>query len=193
MFDMFDHLEWEDHDFQRWIMPLLVTGVCLGVGVAFKYTGIVASIYHEGTKVVSSDSMKKLINTGGGAHVWWSLFHEEHSSKDHKKTTFHRSLSAIGRFALRSQTKRNPSIITFFVSISNEKGQKEIGLEEFGQLIQERVMPNHERFRSKICPDDDRCFEVRLLILCSCLLPRACPKIFTHNGVMVSNLLLSRI
>jgi hypothetical protein len=161
MFDMFDHLEWEDHDFQSWIMPLLVTGVCVGVGVTCKYTGMAASIFHGGTKGVSSDSMKKLINTGNGAHVWWSLFHEEHHlSKDYKKTTLHRSLSSIGRFALKSQTKRNPSIIAFFVSISNEKGQKEVGLEEFGELIQERVMTNHERFRSKICADDDRYFEV---------------------------------
>jgi hypothetical protein len=179
-------LEW-DHDFQSWIMPLLVTGVCLGVGVACKYTGIVASIFHGGTKEVSSDSMKKLINTGGGAHVWWSLFHDEHHlSKDHKKTTFHRSLSSIGRFALRSQTKRNPSIITFFVAISNEKGQKEIDLEEFGELIQERVMPNHERFRSKICADDDRYFEVgALCITCSCQLPCFCARTCADYFVIV--------
>jgi hypothetical protein len=165
MFDMFDHLEWEDHDLQRWMIPLLVTGVCLGVGIACQYTGIVASIFNERTK--PGVDMKKLRHTAGGAHVWWSLFRhaseEDHLSKEHQKTIFHRSLTSIGRFALRSQTKRNPSIMTFFVAISNEKGQKEIDLDELGELVRDRVMPIHERFRSKICPDDDRYFEVSSL------------------------------
>jgi hypothetical protein len=48
-------------------------------------------------------------------------------------------------------------------------------VEEFGELIRERVMPNHERFRSKICADDDRYIEVgALCILCSCKLPCSC-------------------
>ena len=161
MFDMFDHLEWEDHDLERWVKPLLVTGVCLGVGIACKYTGIVATIFNESTK--PEVDMKKLRHSGSGAHVWWSLFQHaseiEHFSKEHQKTSFHRALSSIGRFALRSQTKRNPPIITFFVAISNEKGQKEIDLDELGELVRDRVMSVHERFRSRICPDDDHYFE----------------------------------
>lgn len=155
MFDMFDHLEWDDH----YLVPLLVTGVCLGVGIACKCTGIEASIFNKSTK----PGAKKFRHVGSGAHVWWSLFQHasevEHLSKEHQKTTLHRSLSSIGRFALRSQTKRNPPIITFFVAISNEKGQKEIDLDELGELVRDRVMPIHERFRSKICPDDDHYFE----------------------------------
>lgn len=103
----------------------------------------------------------------GGVQVWWSLFHASNKPEDRearkisqpKKTKLERALTSIGRFALRSQTRRNPSIISFFVALSNEKGQKEITAEELGQLMKDRVLSRHPRFRSRVSKQDDRFYE----------------------------------
>eukprot|EP00561_Arcocellulus_cornucervis_P004599 CAMPEP_0185808218 /NCGR_PEP_ID=MMETSP1322-20130828/5486_1 /TAXON_ID=265543 /ORGANISM="Minutocellus polymorphus, Strain RCC2270" /LENGTH=603 /DNA_ID=CAMNT_0028504421 /DNA_START=365 /DNA_END=2176 /DNA_ORIENTATION=+ len=81
-------------------------------------------------------------------------------SETSKQRTLRRRMTAIGRFALRSQTKRNPCIITFFVASSNPRGQKGMGRKELEELWSSRVMEKHERFHSRISSEDDRYFEV---------------------------------
>jgi hypothetical protein len=70
-----------------------------------------------------------------------------------------RQMTTLGRFAFRSQTVQNPSVITFFVALTHEAG-KELDLKEFQNIWEERVIDKHERFRCQISPEDDRYFEV---------------------------------
>ena len=81
-------------------------------------------------------------------------------SETSEQRTLRRRMTAIGRFALRSQTKRNPCIVTFFVASSNPRGQKGMDRKELEELWSNRVMEKHERFHSRISSDDDRYFEV---------------------------------
>ena len=81
-------------------------------------------------------------------------------SETSEQRALRRQMTSIGRFALRSQTKRNPCIVTFFVASSNPKGQRGIDREELEELWSNRVMEKHERFHSRISSDDDRYFEV---------------------------------
>ena len=144
------------------MVPLLLT--CLAVGFACMHINMVSWIIGNKSPQPPPNP-NVLLSTSSSAPVWWSLFKQPKRKKritNHfaKEAKLHRALSSIGRFALRSQTKQNPSIISFFVALSNEKGKKELDLNEFGQLIEERVVTKHERFRSRICWNDDRYFEV---------------------------------
>lgn len=146
------------------VIPLLIT--CLVVGVTCTRMNIMSWVVNKSTE--AAENANRLLPTGGGVHVWWwSIFqqsrrNQQHSSNHDKHAMLHRTLSSIGRFALRSQTKQNPSIISFFVALSNENGTKELDLKELKQLVQDRVVANHERFQSRICSNDDRFFEVSL-------------------------------
>ncbi len=71
-------------------------------------------------------------------------------------------MTPIGRFALLSQTERNPSILSFFVALGNEKGMDPISMKEFEDLWKSRVMNKHERFRFRVSKDGTRYFEVSL-------------------------------
>lgn len=73
--------------------------------------------------------------------------------------TIHRQMTSIGRFTMRSQTAENPSIICFFVSLAQEKDNV-LDIRDFRRVWKKRVVDQHERFHSHICPDDDRYFEV---------------------------------
>ena len=89
------------------------------------------------------------------------------SSKKRKLT---RLSSSIGRFSLRSQTRANPSIITFFIALANPPGEKEFDHNILNDLIKQRVLPRHERFGYCVDKDDDRFFEVCDIVNCSLLL-----------------------
>jgi len=132
--------EW-DQEKQCYLVPFFLT--CLVLGIASTRAHLIRWVVDN--KSHSRHALRK-------QH---SLNHVE------KDDMLHRTLSSIGRFALRSQTRRNPSIISFFVALSNERDKKELDLQEFGELIQERVMKKHERFQCRICSKDDRYFEVR--------------------------------
>ena len=70
-----------------------------------------------------------------------------------------RQMTSLGRFALRSQTVENPSIITFFVAFDHES-EEDFTAEELQSMWGERVMGYHERFRCQVSKDNDRLFEV---------------------------------
>lgn len=59
-----------------------------------------------------------------------------------------KQMTPIGKFALASQTERNPSIITFFIALSNKLGHQPLGFSEFEILWKSRIMSEkrHERF-----------------------------------------------
>lgn len=59
-----------------------------------------------------------------------------------------KQMTPIGKFALASQTERNPSIITFFIALSNKVGHKPMGISEFERLWKSRITSKrrHERF-----------------------------------------------
>ncbi len=59
-----------------------------------------------------------------------------------------KQMTPIGKFALASQTERNPSIITFFIAPSNKLGHQPMGISEFETLWKSRIMSEkrHERF-----------------------------------------------
>ena len=62
-----------------------------------------------------------------------------------------------------SQTERNPSIISFFIALSNQNGTKDVELEEFEKLWRTCIMNKHERFRC--CVSDtgsNYCFKVSI-------------------------------
>lgn len=163
--------EW-DQEKQRFLFPLMFT--CLAIGIAY--------MMMRRIKVIDCTIIKNphlFLRTECGARVWWSIFRmsrrrKQSSNHAAQDTILHRSLSSIGRFALRSQTTQNPSIISFFVALSNKKGTKEMSQKDFGKLIQERVVTTHERFRSRICSNDDRYFEVSLDDSFSTLRDTAC-------------------
>ncbi len=75
------------------------------------------------------------------------------------KQKLQRQMTSLGRFAFRSQTEENPSVITFFVALAHEAG-KELDLKEFQGIWEKRVVDKHERFRCHISREDDRLFEV---------------------------------
>jgi hypothetical protein len=79
------------------------------------------------------------------------------------KPMLQRQMTSLGRFAFRSQTVENPSIITFFVALTHEAGN-ELDLKEFQGIWEKRVVDKHERFRCQISPEDDRFFEVSVLV-----------------------------
>ncbi len=85
----------------------------------------------------------------------------KHANPTSNTKQMRRQMSSIGRFSLRSQTKENPSIITFFVALVHDDGN-DISEEEFIQLWEERVMKKYDRFTFQVCSDDDRYFEVRI-------------------------------
>lgn len=82
------------------------------------------------------------------------------TTREMKLALLRRQMTPIGRFALLSQTERNPSIISFFVALANKKGAKPIGIEEFEKLWRTRVMSKHERFKCHVSEADNRFFEV---------------------------------
>ena len=59
-----------------------------------------------------------------------------------------KQMTPIGRFALASQTEMNPSIITFFIALSNKIGQQPLELSDFEKLWKSRITSEkrHERF-----------------------------------------------
>ena len=77
-----------------------------------------------------------------------------------KREVLRRRMTSIGRFTLRSQTEENPSIISFFVALVHEEG-KDINVEDFGKICEERVMQKYDRFCFRVSSVDDRYFEVR--------------------------------
>ena len=77
------------------------------------------------------------------------------SSKESKKA-LRRTLTPIGKFALLSQTERNPSIISFFIALASK--DEGMATEEFEQLWTE-VLKRHERFRCHVSEADSRLFE----------------------------------
>lgn len=77
-----------------------------------------------------------------------------------KSALLRRQMTPIGRFALLSQTERNPSILSFFVALGNEKGVDPISMDEFEDLWKSRVMNKHERFRCRVSEDGNKYFEV---------------------------------
>lgn len=70
-------------------------------------------------------------------------------------------MSSIGRFSMKSQTFENPCNIAFFVALAHDRSD-EFSVEDFRRLWSSRVMEKFERFRSRVCSDDDRYFEVRM-------------------------------
>jgi len=109
-------------------------------------------------------NIRNLIPATGG-NVWWQLFNRSVSdlnlgSENTAGRVLRRKLTSIGRFSLRSQSERNPCIISFFLAFSNKRGKKRMDLTEMESVWRKRVMDKHERFRSRICDGDDRFFEV---------------------------------
>jgi len=64
-------------------------------------------------------------------------------------------MTSVGKFALLSQSERNPSIISFFIALTNT--DEGMDIEEFEQLWSE-VMKKHDRFRFRV-REDGKCFE----------------------------------
>ena len=77
------------------------------------------------------------------------------TEREKKSSLLQRQMTPIGKFALLSQTKCNPSIISFFVALANK--DEGMGIEEFEQLWT-KVMKKHERFRFLVSQADG-CFE----------------------------------
>ena len=77
------------------------------------------------------------------------------------KKLLRKQMTSIGRFSLSSQTEENPSIISFFVALVHEDG-KDMKLEAFRNLWNERIMNKYERFRFHVSDQDSRYFEVRI-------------------------------
>ena len=75
-----------------------------------------------------------------------------------------KQMTAIGKFALASQTERNPSIITFFIALSNKLGQPPMGIEEFERLWKSKIMSDSrdERFDYCVSKDASGYFDKRL-------------------------------
>ena len=64
-----------------------------------------------------------------------------------------KSMTPIGKFALLSQTERNPSIISFFIALAS-KDDNGMGIDEFEQLWKEVLMKN-ERFRFHVSEENN--------------------------------------
>lgn len=83
------------------------------------------------------------------------------------RKSLRKQMTSIGRFSLSSQTEENPSIISFFVALVHKDG-KDMSMEAFNKIWNERIVSKYERFRFHICKEDSRYFEVSLfLCLCS--------------------------
>jgi hypothetical protein len=66
-----------------------------------------------------------------------------------------KQMTAIGKFALASQTERNPSIITFFIALSNKLGTPPMGIEEFERLWKSKIMSEKRDERFDYCVSKD--------------------------------------
>lgn len=71
-----------------------------------------------------------------------------------------KQMTSIGRFSLVSQTEENPSVISFFVALAHDT-DKDIGVDDFKELWQKRVMKRHDRFGFQVSSEDYKYFEVR--------------------------------
>ena len=72
-----------------------------------------------------------------------------------KSPLLRRQLTPIGKFALLSQTERNPSVITFFIALaSKDEGMRANEFEDLWTT----VMDKHPRFRFNVSAID-KCFE----------------------------------
>lgn len=87
---------------------------------------------------------------------------EDKISPENRKV-MRKQMTSIGRFSLASQTKENPSVISFFVALAHEAG-RDIDLDEFSDRWEQRVMKKHDRFGFRVSLDDERYFEVSLYI-----------------------------
>jgi hypothetical protein len=85
--------------------------------------------------------------------------HTQNKPRPRTNIILKRQMTSIGRFALRSQTEENPSIISFFVALVHEEG-KDINVDEFTEIWEKRVMDKYDRFRFQVSSEDDRYFEV---------------------------------
>jgi hypothetical protein len=146
-------------------------GMMFGGAILLLVAGIVAWIVTDNTDVSNLAWIKQLV-PAGGAHVWWSFFsaastgtitpghwEEKRQNSSSNRKQLKRTLTSIGRFALRSEPV-NPCVICFFVATSNERGKKALTAADLGRLMNERVLSKHERFRSRVSPVDDRFFQV---------------------------------
>ena len=75
------------------------------------------------------------------------------SKRESKNSLLRRTLTPIGKFALLSQTERNPSIISFFIALAS-KNDKGMTTQEFEQLWAE-VLKRHERFRYHVSEENN--------------------------------------
>eukprot|EP00567_Pseudictyota_dubia_P016914 CAMPEP_0197459574 /NCGR_PEP_ID=MMETSP1175-20131217/51760_1 /TAXON_ID=1003142 /ORGANISM="Triceratium dubium, Strain CCMP147" /LENGTH=595 /DNA_ID=CAMNT_0042994489 /DNA_START=141 /DNA_END=1928 /DNA_ORIENTATION=+ len=161
-----------------WLTTFLSTGVFVALTAVFYhiFAGRMAEVLSKlkvsvpcgnegGTKDIRlGRNIRKLIPATGG-NVWWQLFYRSASdlsggSESSGDRVLRRRLTSIGRFSLRTQTERNPSIISFFLAFSNQRGRDGMNMKELEWVWRKRVMDRHERFRSRICEEDDRFFEV---------------------------------
>jgi len=83
----------------------------------------------------------------------------QHEKAGTQKRRHRRRMTSIGKFSLRSQTEENPSIISFFVVLTHNKGES-ITVREFDDLWRQRVMKKHERFSCQVSSNDDDYFEI---------------------------------
>jgi hypothetical protein len=81
-----------------------------------------------------------------------------------KVKALRKQMTSIGRFSLVSQTEENPSIISFFVALAHEKN-KDIDVDEFTRLWENRVLKRHDRFGFQVSGDNYRYFEVGIHLL----------------------------
>lgn len=79
-----------------------------------------------------------------------------------------RQNTAIGRFALQSETETNPSVFSFFVCINHERGHAPT-LNEFKFMWKTRVLDKHNRFQSRVCAWDEHFFDVRPIKYDECI------------------------
>jgi hypothetical protein len=84
------------------------------------------------------------------------------------KPKLHRLMTSIGRFTLRSQTEQNPSILTCFIALAHE-ADKDLLIEEFSRLWNDRVLKKYDRFRSTVCKRDEKYFHIDDHILDKCI------------------------
>eukprot|EP00550_Attheya_septentrionalis_P009860 CAMPEP_0198287116 /NCGR_PEP_ID=MMETSP1449-20131203/6033_1 /TAXON_ID=420275 /ORGANISM="Attheya septentrionalis, Strain CCMP2084" /LENGTH=538 /DNA_ID=CAMNT_0043985019 /DNA_START=105 /DNA_END=1721 /DNA_ORIENTATION=+ len=81
--------------------------------------------------------------------------------RGHVLKPIRRAMTSIGRFAIKSQDADcPPHVITIFIAAAVEMGMPEMTVEEFEKLWENRVVSKHERFRSRVCADNNKYFEV---------------------------------
>eukprot|EP00978_Attheya_sp_CCMP212_P023293 scaffold71048_cov55-Attheya_sp.AAC.1 len=80
--------------------------------------------------------------------------------RGHVLKPIRRAMTSIGRFAIKSQDADcPPHVITVFIATAVKRGMPEMTVEEFEKLWENRVVSKHERFRSRVCADNNKYFE----------------------------------